>query len=276
MKLASAWKGVFIFIIFSLLSIPAASAAGPLPSDIVHFINNERTSRGLSSLKIDPALSQAAQSRSAVLAGEGRIFHVTAPKDTPWPEIAQVGYNYSFAGENLALGIETPAELTARWMASPTHRENILEEDFEDIGVGVTMGHYEGKVVSYVVSYYGKKKTGSAVASVSQAVPVDSSASSVSAPKTFIVSEAPQVAGSKSASLSSVPSSKPVPVKAIKKAKVVYPVLSSKYTLETLPPAAPDISDAPAPGGEKVRVIERIIALFGSSFRTLMTSVGWI
>lgn len=250
MKLPHHLLGVFIFAIFSTLAIPQANAASTLTAtNVVATINQERVSRGLNTLRIDPALSQAAQDRSLVLAQHGRIFHVTAPKNTPWPEIAQAGYKYSFAGENLALGIETPHELVARWMASPTHRENILEEEFEDIGVGITVGTYEGMTVSYVVSYYAKKKTGAGVASLSQTAPVISSA-----PAKLV--------------------SRPVPTEApVRKVGVSSPVLSDDYTLETLPPALPDISTS-TDSEEDARVIDRLIAIFGSYLRTFQMRIG--
>lgn len=245
MKLTHALWGFFIFTIFATFALPNTYAAGLSASEIVSSINKERTSRGLNALNINPKLTQAAQNRSAVLARAGRIFHVSARKDTPWAELSQVGYTYTLAGENLALGIEAPSELASRWMASPTHRENILEAKFEDIGIGITTGYYEGQLMSYVVSYYGQKKAGATSASISQVAPVISSTSVK-------------------------PISKPVPVEALVRKAETSPVLSDRYTLETLPPAIPDIS-ASLHRGEKnrVRIVDRIIALLGSFLKSM-------
>lgn len=251
MKFGTAWKGVFIFT-FLIASATQASASTLSTGEIINAINQERTSRGLSTLNTNSALTQAAENRSVVLANAGYITHVTAPSGTPWPEISQVGYQYSLAGENLALGIETTSELVARWMASPTHRENILEGKFEDIGIGITLGQYEGRVVSYVVSYYGQKKTGVAKASVAPANPVISSAS-VSAPV-----RAPK-ASPKLSQKSVTPSNSPV--------------LSSKYTVETLPEATP-VSVPSNSDEEEVRIVDRIIAFFGSHLRNLKMRFG--
>lgn len=246
MKLTHALWGFFIFIIFATFALPNAYASGLSASEIVSSINKERTSRGLNALNINPKLTQAAQARSEVLARAGRIFHIRAPKDTPWAVLSQVGYSYILAGENLALGIETHSELTSRWMASPTHRENILEAKFEDIGIGITTGYYEGQLMSYVVSYYGQKKAGATSASISQVAPVISSTSAVSIPK-------------------------PVPAKvSIRKAEIHSPVLSDNYTLETLPPAIPNIStSSPEKGDERVRIVDRIIALLDSFLKSM-------
>jgi uncharacterized protein YkwD len=125
--------------------------------EVVKEINKERISRGISPLQLNSTLSSIAQSRSVYLAGAGRIFHLSAPAGTPWPELWNAGYPYSAAGENLALGVETPPELVARWMASPTHRDNLLSRLYVDVGLGVTTGSYvsAGRPVSYVVAYFG-------------------------------------------------------------------------------------------------------------------------
>lgn len=250
MKFSRHLLGVFIFAIFFTLAPVSTEATGLQVSEIVSQINRERSSRGLSTLKFNNALTQAAQARSAVLAQAGQIFHVSAPTGVQWTELSQAGYDYTLAGENLALGIESDAELISRWMLSPTHRENILEAEFEDIGIGITVGNYQGRLMSYVVSYYGKKKTGAVTATVAQAAPVSSVA--VSSPK-----------GVSKSAPTSQKTLKPSPTSS-------SPVLSRQYTIETMPEAAPDISSAPAqaPSGERVRVIDQIIAFFSSYVRT--------
>ncbi len=40
------------------------------------------------------------------------------------------------AGENLSKGIDTPANIHKAFMASPTHRKNILDRRFNHVGVG--------------------------------------------------------------------------------------------------------------------------------------------
>lgn len=162
-----------LFALLLIIVSPAsldASINAPQSSDIISEINKERLSRGMSALRADPALSAVAHNRSKVLANAGRIFHLTAPSGTPWPELWDGGYKYTHAGENLALGIESSTELARRWMASPSHRENMLGHNYEDVGVGVTMGYYNNMPVSYVVVYFGKKRTdnGSSSAGMSQ------------------------------------------------------------------------------------------------------------
>lgn len=152
------WVRLFLALLVSASPLYVSASTGPSVPAIIGEMNADRQAYGLGTLRVDSQLSQAAQARSAYLAGQGRIFHVTAPAGTPWPNLTQAGYKYVSAGENLALGIETPEALEARWMASPTHRANILGSHYEDVGVGVTRGYYQGQPTSYVVVYFGKKR----------------------------------------------------------------------------------------------------------------------
>jgi uncharacterized protein YkwD len=48
------------------------------------------------------------------------------------------GYNWSWAGENIAMGQRTAEEVMNSWMNSSGHRSNILSSSFKEIGFGVT------------------------------------------------------------------------------------------------------------------------------------------
>jgi uncharacterized protein YkwD len=64
-----------------------------------------------------------------------------------------VGYRYRVAGENLAQGFTDPQALTAAWMASPTHRANILDHDFNETGIGIS----NGKQGTLIVQLFGTR-----------------------------------------------------------------------------------------------------------------------
>lgn len=216
-----------------------ANTSVPVSADIISEINKERLSRGMSALKFDPLLSQAAQSRSGYLAGQGQIFHVTAPAGTPWPVLSQAGYQYTLAGENLALGIETSRELASRWMASPTHRDNILHGQYEDIGVGVTSGYYGNQEASYVVVYFGKKRPG--------AVSVSSPTTVTSLPKTY------PSGASGGTTQATVASSQSIPY-----------VLPASHSLPVNPEQ------------EKIRLLNELITALGSYLMLMRTNAGLI
>jgi len=69
----------------------------------------------------------------------------------------QAGYEYIVVGENLALGIFSgDSAVVAAWMASPAHRRNILDARYQDIGVAVGEGMYQGRKQWLIVEHLGK------------------------------------------------------------------------------------------------------------------------
>ena len=58
--------------------------------------------------------------------------------NTPFERIRAAGYDYSFAGENIAAGlsVSTPEQVVDAWIASPGHNENLLNPNFTELGVG--------------------------------------------------------------------------------------------------------------------------------------------
>lgn len=109
------------------------------------LVNRERTSRGERALRDDPHLQRAAQGHSESMADNGYFEHVGPGGDTPVDRMRAAGYIYSSSigyevGENIAFGTlweATPAAIVAAWMASPGHRENILDPNYRDTGVGI-------------------------------------------------------------------------------------------------------------------------------------------
>lgn len=61
---------------------------------------------------------------------------------TPWSFIINSGYDYAIAGENLAMGFSSAEGVVDAWMDSPSHRANLLNPDYQDIGVGVVKGEF--------------------------------------------------------------------------------------------------------------------------------------
>jgi len=80
----------------------------------------------------------------------------TAPDGTTgWSFISAAGYNYTAAGENLAKGFYTSSAVIDGWMASPTHKENVLSPQYKDAGYAVVDGVLQGDEVTLVVALYG-------------------------------------------------------------------------------------------------------------------------
>jgi hypothetical protein len=84
------------------------------------------------------------------MATNGYFSHTSPTGKTPWYWLEQVGYNYQFAGENLAINFTDSQDVTNAWMASPEHRANIEKGQYTEVGTGVATGMYQGKQAIFV------------------------------------------------------------------------------------------------------------------------------
>jgi uncharacterized protein YkwD len=115
---------------------------------ILEETNDYRTSLGLQPLTVNPLLEQMAHGLATAEATADRYGdtdtdgHIFQGHDPVW-RAAQVGYAWSYLGENVAynLGYTVPAqELMDEWWTSPPHQANILDPHYTEIGVGVAVG----------------------------------------------------------------------------------------------------------------------------------------
>lgn len=112
------------------------SGDSALEVELIGLINQERIAAGLGLLTAQAQLTTAARLHSDDMACNGFFSHTSPTNGTFFDRIAAAGYIHSWAGENLAAGYATPAEVVESWMASEGHRENILNDNYTEIGVG--------------------------------------------------------------------------------------------------------------------------------------------
>jgi len=124
---------------------------------IVTDTNAYRQQNGLSQLYLDPELCQAAQKKAEDMFADDYWAHVAPDGTTPWSFITAAGYDYVYAGENLAKDFQKSDAVVLAWMESPTHRQNILNDKFLDIGVAVVNGTLNGYETTLVVQMFGQK-----------------------------------------------------------------------------------------------------------------------
>ncbi|MBX4204890.1 MAG: CAP domain-containing protein [Candidatus Doudnabacteria bacterium] len=113
-------------------SLPSISLEG-----IMGIVNADRQSQGLPELSLNPTLNRAALAKAEDMISNHYFAHTSPEGVAPWYWIKTLGYNYSFAGENLAIGYQNTSELVDSWMDSPAHRANILSPNYEDMGLAV-------------------------------------------------------------------------------------------------------------------------------------------
>ncbi len=125
--------------------------------ELLTLTNQKRQENGLGSLALDTQLSEAAQKKGEYMLAHNFWAHVAPDGTTPWVFIKNSGYEYLYAGENLARGFTTAPEAVTAWMASPSHRENILSSNYKDVGFAVMTGSLTGTETVLIVQMFGTR-----------------------------------------------------------------------------------------------------------------------
>lgn len=117
--------------------------------------NSERQKNGLSPLTYNAVLSQSAVAKASDMFASNYWAHNSPSGKTPWDFFKSAGYQYSVAGENLAKDFYDTDGLMRAWMNSPTHRDNIINSKYQEIGVAVVNGVLNGVKTTLVVQHFG-------------------------------------------------------------------------------------------------------------------------
>lgn len=126
--------------------------------DLLSETNKQRLAENKSELRLNSQLSAAAQAKAQDMVNRNYWSHNTPDGSPPWVFISDSGYNYQKAGENLAYGFSESDDVVAGWMNSPSHRQNILDNDYLDVGFGIVAGNdfnHNGPT-TLVVAMYGR------------------------------------------------------------------------------------------------------------------------
>ena len=116
-------------------------------SSVVAEMNVRRATFGLPPLREDVRLDDAADDRVTDMEDQGYWAHISPDGREPFVWMRPHGYDYHYAGENLASGFETTEVLVDAWMESKGHRANILSLMYRDCGVSVIEGSTTGRAV---------------------------------------------------------------------------------------------------------------------------------
>lgn len=111
--------------------------------EVLKLVNQERAKVGLKALTLSPELTNVATVKAKDMRDKNYFDHTSPTYGSPFDMMTRFGIKYSSAGENIAAGQKTPQEVMNSWMNSSGHRANILNKDYEQLGVGyVTGGSY--------------------------------------------------------------------------------------------------------------------------------------
>jgi len=103
---------------------------------LIALTNAQRTALGLTPLAYNGMLATAANAKATDMCNDNYWDHTAPDGTTGWTFMKLAGYSYTTAGENLAKGFDNDQAVIDSWMASPTHRSNIVKSTYKDIGIG--------------------------------------------------------------------------------------------------------------------------------------------
>ncbi len=159
-EFAALGAGAVIILVFIASTLDASliqngQQAAVVTSVLTELTNTDRTRNGVGKLTVNPKLTAIAQAKANDMAQNGYFAHTSPDGKTPWYWLKQGGYVYTYAGENLAVNFSDSAAVEAAWMKSPTHRANLLNGKFTEVGIATAVGMYKGEKTTFVVQVFG-------------------------------------------------------------------------------------------------------------------------
>jgi hypothetical protein len=150
-----------LVVVFFIVSYPLTAWMTPdliaeQGRKIIVLTNELRKELSLPVLKENTKLDQAAYAKVQDMF-LGQYFAHTSPANKNLETfLKQVAYNFSTAGENLAMGFDNSEDVMAAWKKSPTHYANLSDENFQEIGVGIAEDIFEGGNTVFTAQYFGR------------------------------------------------------------------------------------------------------------------------
>ena len=126
-----------------IITVPMGDEAVlSVEAEVVRLVNAERSKYGLGALTLDWELSRVARYKSQDMHDRAYFSHQSPTYGSPFDMMRAFGLTYRTAGENIARGYRTAAQVVNAWMHSSGHRANILNASFTRIGVGYVADGY--------------------------------------------------------------------------------------------------------------------------------------
>ncbi|MBI2063783.1 MAG: hypothetical protein HYT65_02215 [Candidatus Yanofskybacteria bacterium] len=161
---------VFIKAVFSYSGLQFANLMDGLAAfakeDVIMQTNVLRQTLGLGGLKESTVLDIAAAQKLQDMLQNQYFAHTSPAGVSPWHWIEVNQYKYAYAGENLAIGFLTAKDTVDAWADSPSHRANLLNPNFREIGIAVAPAKIQDSQGFLVVQLFGTPRpTATAIAS---------------------------------------------------------------------------------------------------------------
>ncbi|HOD01166.1 MAG TPA: CAP domain-containing protein [bacterium] len=161
---------VFVSVVFRFVPKFAPGVLGYASnitiSDLLKYTNQKRKENGVPPLKLNAELSAAAEKKAQDMFKDGYWAHVAPDGTEPWDFILDEGYDYIYAGENLAKNFSNSKEVVEAWFKSPSHKSNLIGANYDEVGFAVVNGVMDGYETTLVVQMFGRPRQPSMLATV--------------------------------------------------------------------------------------------------------------
>ncbi len=144
--------GRYLFLHKTVLGESVESAV------LIDLTNESRNKYGLKPLLRNEKLQLAASLKGGDMIENKYFAHYSPEGVSPWYWIKKANYDFIYAGENLAINFLTSKDVESAWLNSPTHRDNILNEKYKDIGISTKVGNFNGRNTVFVIQMFGTEK----------------------------------------------------------------------------------------------------------------------
>lgn len=149
--------------LFALTLLAGGNASANIKtSEVISLVNEARIENGIPVVVEDSTLMKAAQEKAADMTMLQYFSHVSPNGVSPWFWFEKNNYDYRYAGENLAINFTSAQDQQKAWMQSETHKRNILNSNYKNIGVAVKEGFVNGKPAIVTVQLFGTRMKDSA------------------------------------------------------------------------------------------------------------------
>lgn len=128
--------------------VTSAPSQSTFASQVVNLVNQERSKAGLRPLTSNSSLTAMALDKAKDMYNNGYFDHTSPTYGSPFDMMSKYGIRFSYAGENIAKGQQTPEAVMKAWMNSTGHRQNILSPNFTQIGVAFYNGEWVQEFIS--------------------------------------------------------------------------------------------------------------------------------
>lgn len=158
-KQINSFQNLTIFIIVSLVLLfftNITSAKEINLKNTTYLVNQSRNINGLNDLFISATLIKIATDKANDMITHHYFSHTSPQGINPWYWFKKNNYLYEYAGENLAINYNTAENQHQAWMNSPTHRKNILNPSYTEIGIATATGYIDHKPATITVQVFGK------------------------------------------------------------------------------------------------------------------------